>query len=264
MATNWRHPGRIGALVYAIVATLVGGLVAVVSRVQVAKARGRSDAARRLPDGAIIVISNHTSYVDGVLLALVCRRLGRSLRLLATAGVFRAPVLGGLARRIGFIPVDRGASTAADALDAAVQALDAGEAVGIFPEGRLTRDPSRWPERAKTGAVRLALRSGAPIVPVAMVGAHRVLDRGHVVSQLITNVLLRPRVSVSVGSPIDPAAWNIDADDPVAVRRVTDDVMAELIALVEELRGELSPAPTGVVDESRTTQSRTTRSRSAE
>ena len=52
-----------------------------------------------------------------------------------------------------------------------------GEAVGIFPEGRLTRDPMMWPERAKTGAVRLALRTGAPIVPVAMVGAHRVVGR---------------------------------------------------------------------------------------
>jgi 1-acyl-sn-glycerol-3-phosphate acyltransferase len=166
--------------------------------------------------------------------------------------VFRLPVLGGLVRRLGFIPVDRGAATAADALDAAVQALDAGEAVGVFPEGRLTRDPSRWPERAKTGAVRLALRSGAPIVPVAMVGAHRVIDRDQLMRRLISSLVLRPRVSVSVGAPIDPRSWDIDPDDAAAVRATTDDVMAQLIDLVEELRGEISPAPTGVISDSST------------
>ena len=245
---SWRHPGRLGALLYTVAAAVIGGLVTIVSRLQVAKVRGRIEAARRLPTGPIIVISNHTSHVDGILLALVCRRLGRSLRLLATAGVFRAPVIGRLARRLGFIPVERGSAAASTALDAAVEALAAGEAIGIFPEGRLTRDPSRWPERAKTGMVRLALRSGAPIVPVAMVGAHRVVDRGHVVSRLIRNVVLRPRVSVAVGTPIDPSGWTIDADDVDAVRDMTDQVMEKLIDLVEGLRGELSPAPTGIVD----------------
>ena len=82
-------------------------------------------------------------------------------------------------------------------------ALAAGEAVGVFPEGRITRDPNRWPERSKTGAVRLALRSGAPIVPVAMVGAHEVVSRKRIVFRLVKNLLLRPRVEVLVGDPID-------------------------------------------------------------
>ena len=73
----------------------------------------------------------------------------------------------------------------------------------MFPEGRITRDPNQWPERAKTGAVRLALRSGAPIVPVAMVGAHEVVGRKRIVLRLIKNVILRPRVDVLVGEPID-------------------------------------------------------------
>jgi 1-acyl-sn-glycerol-3-phosphate acyltransferase len=244
---RWRHPGLVGAALYAVLAALVGGLVTVVSRLQVARQRGRRAVANSLPDGAVIVVSNHTSYADGVLLALVCRRLGRSLRLLATSGVFRAPVVGTTIRRLGFIPVDRGATTAAASLDAAVEALRAGEAIGIFPEGRLTRHPDRWPERAKTGAVRLALRSGAPIVPVAMVGAHRVIDRHRIVRQIATNVILRPRVETTVGSPIDVSSWGIDPNDPEQIRAATDRVMAALIDLVEELRGELAPDDAGVL-----------------
>ena len=226
MADKWRHPGASGAVLYAVAATLVGGVVTVLSRLQVARQRGRRRVAQSLPAGGIIIISNHTSYADGVLLALVCRKLGRSVRLLATSGVFRAPVVGSLVRRLGFIRVERGAPDAASSLDAAVEALAAGEAIGIFPEGRLTRDPDHWPERAKTGMVRLALRSGAPIVPVAMVGAHQVLGRKRFVAQIVTNVLLRPRVETAVGAPIDVGAWVTDPDDPAQVRAATDRVGA--------------------------------------
>ena len=97
-------------------------------------------------------------------------------------------------RRVGFIPVKRGSRDAADALTPAAEALAAGELVAIFPEGRVTRDPDHWPERARTGAVRLALRTGAPIVPVALTGAHRVAGRRHLVRSLLVNVVLRPRV----------------------------------------------------------------------
>ena len=243
MASSWRHPGRTGALLYAVAAALVGGVVTVVSRLQVAKQQGRRTVAGSLPPGGIIVVANHTSYADGVLLVLVCRRLGRSLRMLATAGVFRAPLLGSLIRRLGFIPVERGSAEAASSLDAAAEAIAAGEAIGIFPEGGLTRHPDRWPGRAKTGAVRLALRTGAPIVPIAMVGAHRVLDRKHIVSQLVSNVLLRPRVDTAVGDPIDVGAGVSDHGDPAQIRAATDRVMSALTALVEELRGELAPTP---------------------
>jgi 1-acyl-sn-glycerol-3-phosphate acyltransferase len=243
---SWRHPGKLGAVLYAVAAALVGGAVTVVSRLQIAGVRGRAEAVRQIPAGPVIVISNHTSYADGVLLALVCRRLGRSARLLATSGVFKAPLIGRLAHRLGFIPVARGAANAADALEPAAAALAAGEVVAIFPEGRLTRHPEHWPEKAKTGAVRLALRTGAPIVPIALDGAHRLVGRSRILSRLFTNIVLRPRVVSRVGAPIDVRSLVVGEPSPEEVRRVTDVVMANLIDLVEELRGQLAPADSGV------------------
>ncbi|MEO7068887.1 MAG: 1-acyl-sn-glycerol-3-phosphate acyltransferase [Nostocoides sp.] len=103
-------------------------------------------------------------------------------------------------------PVQRGSTSAADALDAAAEALAAGEAIGLFPEGRITRDPGTWPERANTGAVRLALRTGAPIVPVAMNGADKVVgDRGRLVRTLPRLTLGRPRGSVGCFRASAPA-----------------------------------------------------------
>lgn len=247
MTQGWKHPGRIGGVLYALAAVLLGSIVTVVTRLRVAKYRGRARAARALPAGPIIIISNHASHADGVLLALVCRRMGRSVRLLATAGVFRAPVLGGLTRRLGFIPVERGSATAADALEAASEALAAGEAIGIFPEGRTTRDPNHWPERSKTGAVRLALLTGAPIVPVAMVGTHRVVGRGHPIRSILVNVILRPKVLVEVGEPIDVRELaGGDSASPEAVREISDEVWGHMIALVGQLRDDAAPDPVGV------------------
>jgi 1-acyl-sn-glycerol-3-phosphate acyltransferase len=176
--------------------------------------------------------------------------MGRSLRLLATSGVFSAPILGTVARKLGFIKVKRGAADAAMSLDEAAQALAEGEAVGIFPEGRLTRDPMMWPERAKTGAVRLALRTAAPIVPVAMVGAHRVISRRRVVPTLLSNLVRRPKVDTRVGAPIDiRRLMNIGpATEPTndEVRLAADVVMSRLVAVVSELRGERPPDPHGL------------------
>ena len=237
---SWRHPGRSGALLYAVLAAIVGGVVASFARVSVERRARAARAAQRLPAGPLIVISNHTSYADGVLLILACRRLGRELRLLATGGVFRAPVLGRVVRRLGFIRVDRGGADAARALDIAAEALAAGEAVGVFPEGRLTRDPAMWPERAKTGAVRLALRTGAPVVPLAMVGADEVVGRRRVLWSVVRNLVRRPRVEVEVGDPIDVRALVADPEQVTTdeVRAAADIVMGELIRLVALVRDE--------------------------
>lgn len=244
---TWQRPGLRSALLYALLASLLGAVVTSVSRLEVTR---RSVPSQKLPDGPLIVVSNHTSFADGILLALVGRRLGRSLRLMATGGVFRHRITGPLMRRLGFIPVLRGTASAAGSLDVAATALAGGEAVGLFPEGRITRDPAQWPERSKTGAVRLALLTGAPIVPVALVGAHRVVGKSRIATRLLRNTILRPTVRVAVGEAIDVRRLaGVGADDELdeaQLRRATDAVMAELVALVAELRGETAPYPTGV------------------
>ena len=105
---------------------------------------------------------------------------------------------------------------------------------------------NQWPEKAKTGSVRLALRTGAPIVPVAMEGAHHVLGRRHVISSVIANVLLRPKVVTAIGDPIDVRALVVGEQTPQEIRRVTDIVMSKLIDLIEQLRDEQAPAESGV------------------
>jgi 1-acyl-sn-glycerol-3-phosphate acyltransferase len=248
--STWQRPGLRAALLYAFAAGLLGAVVSAVSRLELTR---RSVPDAELPGGPLIVVANHTSFADGILLALVGRRLGRSLRLMATGGVFRSGLVGPVVRRLGFIPVLRGTSSAASSLDAAAEALDAGEAVGLFPEGRITRDPAHWPERSKTGAVRLAIRTGAPVVPVALVGAERLVGRTGIAGRLLRNTLLRPRVAVAVGEPIDvrrlAGATDGTMPDDATVRRVADEVMAVLVAQVAELRGEPAPHATGVPEE---------------
>ena len=105
-----------------------------------------------------------------------------------------------------------------------------------------------WPERAKTGAVRLALRTGAPIVPVAMVGAHEVVGRRLAVLGLVWNLIRRPNVEVSVGAPVDVLALANGRREPPkeVVREIADVVMAELIERVGDLRDAIPAHPTGV------------------
>jgi len=241
MTSTWRSPGLRGKILYAFLASLLSAVVTTFSRIHVTHQRGRSGAVAALPEGKVIVVANHTSFADGILLALACRRLGRSLRLLGTAGVFAAPIVGPLLRRLGFIPVQRGSATAAESLTLAAAALQAGEAVGIFPEGRITRDPAFWPERGKTGAVRLAAMTGAPIVPVAIMGAHRLLDRKGNGWRLLKAFVLTPEVQVLVGEPIGVAPLVRDVDDEASIRAATDLMMARLTTALEQLRGEDSP-----------------------
>jgi 1-acyl-sn-glycerol-3-phosphate acyltransferase len=92
------------------------------------------------------------------------------------------------------------------------------------------------------------LRTGAPIVPVAMVGAHELVGRRRIVLGLLRSLIRRPKVAVKVGEPIDVRALigSVDKPSPRAIREAADHVMAALVALVAELRGESPEHPSGV------------------
>lgn len=159
-----------------------------------------------LRSGPLILAANHVSPIDPVLLMAACRKVRVAPRFLATGGMFRAPVLGGLMRASGHIRVDRGRAEVAEALPAAAAALAVSSVVLVYPEGRIGLDPWMWPERGKTGTARMAALSGAPVVPVAQWGAHEVMPYvapKRLVRSLLSAMVRRPVVRVGFGEVVD-------------------------------------------------------------
>ena len=128
--------------------------------------------------GGVVLAVNHISHADPIFVAeFVVHGTGRTARFLAKSTLFRGRgLVGRVMRGAAQIPVHRQTSDAASALRDAVAALRAGECVVIYPEGTVSRDPDKWPMRAKTGVARLALLPARPVVPVAQWGAQDVLD----------------------------------------------------------------------------------------
>ena len=162
----------------------------------------------RLPQGACIVAANHSSLVDpGVVLAALGRWGELRPVVLAAAGLWRVPVLGRMLRAEGHIPVHRGTARAAAALEAAERELRRGRVVVIYPEGRLPRRPDSGddaPQEFRTGLARLALATGAPVVPLGQVGSRRITSGSTFkqVAGVATAPLRRPRIQVTLGAPV--------------------------------------------------------------
>ena len=135
------------------------------------------EGEERIPrSGPVILASNHISYLDPLTLAYVADRRRRRLRFLAKAELFDKRGLGPLLRAAHQIPVQRGTTNAADALDAAVDALRRGECVAVFPEGTISLDLE--PMAGKSGTARLARRPASPVTPVGLWGSHRIMFKG--------------------------------------------------------------------------------------
>ena len=119
----------------------------------------------------------------------------------------------------------------------AIAAIEAGEAVVIYPEGTLTRDPALWPMTGKTGAARVALATGCPVIPIAQWGAQRVLAPYSKRPKLFP----RKTVRAIVGDPVDLS--DLMGREPTAevLRIATDRIMAAITALLAELRDETAP-----------------------
>ena len=193
----------------------------------------------KLPEtGGAVVVANHVSHVDPVTFAHFMWDHGRLPRFLAKAALFDVRVLGWLIRDMGQIPVHRESGDAAQAFTSAVAAVDEGKAVIVYPEGTLTRDPDLWPMVGRTGAARIALATGAPVVPVAQWGAHRLLypysTRPH---------LFPPtRIVMKVGDPVDLEDLRARPISSETIHEATDRIMAAITALLEDVRGEKAPA----------------------
>ena len=201
--------------------------------------RSRYRNLTKLPQqGGAIVVVNHVSHVDPLLLSKLFIDGGRRPRFLAKDSIFAVPVIGTAMRRMGHVPVRRGTTDARQSFDAAVNLLENGGLIVMHPEGTVTRDPDGWPMAAKTGAARLALMApDVPVIPVAQWGVQKQIDLYHKRVRLIP----RPRHVMSVGDPIDLSAYRGRPVDAAALREVTDLIMRRLRNDVAELRGETAP-----------------------
>jgi 1-acyl-sn-glycerol-3-phosphate acyltransferase len=189
--------------------------------------------------GPAILVVNHISYVDPLVVAHYVYDRPRELRFLAKASLFDVFFVGFVLKQVKQIPVFRASRDAKKALQAAIEALERGEALVIYPEGTCTKDPDLWPMRGKTGVARLWFATRAPVVPVAQWGAQRIHN------PVTGKVRLRPRTPVAIGAgvPIDLSAFDGAEPTGETLKQVTDLIMRRLRDDVAEVRGE--PVPTG-------------------
>ncbi|MGY1710224.1 lysophospholipid acyltransferase family protein [Geodermatophilus sp. SYSU D00758] len=179
--------------------------------------------------GPAVVCSNHVSYLDFTFLGLAALPRRRLVRFMAKESVFRHRVSGPLMRAMRHIPVDRRAGAAA--FDAAVRALEDGHVVGVFPEATISS--SFVLKDLKAGAARMAIDSGAPVLPAAVWGGQRITTKHHPVD-------LRRGVAVTVvlGEPIVPEPGETA---PVLLGRIR----TAMEALVDEAQRSYPQPPSG-------------------
>jgi 1-acyl-sn-glycerol-3-phosphate acyltransferase len=188
--------------------------------------------------GGCVVVLNHLSHVDPLTAAHFCYDHGRLPRYLAKSGLFKGRVLGGFLRAAGQIPVERSSRTAAGAYEAAVAAVRAGECVVVYPEGTITRDPDLWPMKGKTGAARIALETGCPVVPIGQWGAQQLLAPYGRKPDLFP----RKTIHMVAGDPVDLSDLVDRPRSAAVLAEATDRIMAAITGIVEEIRGETAPA----------------------
>ncbi|HTF10135.1 MAG TPA: lysophospholipid acyltransferase family protein [Asanoa sp.] len=175
--------------------------------------------------GPAIIASNHLSFSDSIFMPLMVRR---KVTFVAKAEYFTGKGIKGWLIKMffvgtGTIPVDRSGGRAAQAaLDTQLRVLLSGNLAGIYPEG--TRSPDGRLYRGKTGVARLALLSGAPVVPVVMLNADEIQPPGKVIPKI-------KRVRIRFGEPIDFSRYAGMSGDRFVERAVTDEIMYELMEL---------------------------------
>lgn len=186
----------------------------------------RAEGADHVPDeGPAILASNHLSYADWLFMPLT---IPRRVTFVAKAEYFTSPGLKGWFQKMFFsgagqVPIDRSGHSAAEgALTTAKRILGQGEVFGIYPEGTRSHDGRLY--RGKTGVARLALETGVPVIPVAVVGTNQLAPPGKKFG-----TFTRPRVRF--GKPLDFSRYEGLESDRYVLRSVTDEVMYEIMRL---------------------------------
>jgi len=188
--------------------------------------RPQSEGLEHVPtEGPAILASNHLSYADWLFMPLT---LPRRVSFVAKAEYFTTPGIKGWLQKTFFsgsgqIPIDRsGADAAQGALISAKRVLDKGELFGIYPEGTRSHDGRLY--RGKTGVARLALETGVPVIPVAVIGTDVVAPPGKKFGSFT-----RPKVRF--GKPLDFSRYEGLEEDRYILRSITDEIMYEIMQL---------------------------------
>ena len=189
--------------------------------------------------GGVILAPNHLSYADWPSVAQFSYVYGHRYPVfMIKSAVFEVKMLGPLMFKLGQLPVYRGRGDAGLVLKQAEQAPAASACVVVYPEGTASRDPDLWPMAGKTGAARLALTTGAPVIPIGQWGAQDVLPYG------TKKVHLFPRktVRMAAGPPVDLSGYAGQRLSASTLRAATADIMADITALLAKIRQETPPA----------------------
>jgi 1-acyl-sn-glycerol-3-phosphate acyltransferase len=199
--------------VYTIVETILRPILMFFYRVRIT---GREHVPET---GPCVLAANHVSVLDGFFLGIA---VTRQVRFMAKVELHRVPIVKQILEGAGTFPVERGAD-AGRAVAAAVNLLEQGAVVGVFPEGTSLPDKKRGYKR---GAARLALATGAPLVPVALVDTHLTLEPG-------THRIRLPRVRIVIGEPL-----RVERQEPT--EEAATELTARLQKAIESLRDGVS------------------------
>lgn len=184
------------------------------------------EGAQNVPErGPVILASNHLSVADWLFMPLV---IPRRVTFVAKAEYFNTPGIKGRLQKAFFsgagqVPIDRSSgSAAAGALATGLRILSEGDVFGIYPEG--TRSPDGRLYKGKTGIARIALDSGAPVIPVGVIGTDVIAPQGKLFGRIV-------QPHVRFGEPIDFSRYEGMQDDRFVLRSITDEVMYEIMLL---------------------------------
>jgi 1-acyl-sn-glycerol-3-phosphate acyltransferase len=183
------------------------------------------EGLEHVPDeGGAILASNHASWFDPVFIG---EAIDRPVHWMAKASLFRNPLMATFFRKAGQVKVDRVSGGNQQAVDKCVELSTSGRLVGIFAEGSRSIDGSL--RRGRTGVARVALRSGQPLIPLALT-SYSVLPKHATVPNLDTPLVVR------AGEPIQYEGMSDRVDDSTLTRKITDEIMDAIGRELEKAR----------------------------
>jgi len=210
-----RQPNT-GPILWQTLATMDTQLVALTGRLRVT-----GSIPRALRTQPLLLAANHISVFDPFVMIAACRRIGITPRFLVASGILDAPVVGRPLRASGHLSIDRAGNNPLEQLAEIGAELRASRSpIVVYPEGRVTHDPGLWPERGKTGAARVALEAGVPVIPVSQWGAHETVCWGKETISSPTDVL--PQLRSGLTAPLRRPTYRVHFGEPVNLSEFSD------------------------------------------